>query len=68
MGNKVMLTPECKRCKNRLPIRPWDTIPAMCGFKLEDGTVINLCRNCIMDLGKAKEQGKADEFFKELGL
>ena len=66
--SKCMLTPECNRCKKRLPMSHFDTIPAMVGFKLEDGTVINLCKNCIMDLGRAKEQGKADEFFKDMGI
>ena len=65
---KCMLTPECKRCGKRLPIVPWDTIPAMVGFKMEDGSTINLCKYCIMDLGRAKEQGKTDDFFKEMGL
>ena len=65
---KIELTPKCKRCGHRLAISPNDRLPAMVGFELEDGTVINLCRDCLMDLGKAKQQGRADEFFKEMGL
>ena len=58
------LTPECSRCGKRLPILVTDKLPAMVGFEMEDGSVINLCRNCIMDLGRAKEHGTTDEFFK----
>ena len=61
-------TPKCDKCGKRMPILPTDMTPAMVGFELEDGKVINLCRKCIMELGKAKQEGRADEFFKELGI
>ena len=62
------MTPKCDRCHHRLIMTPADKFPAMVGFQLEDGNVINLCRNCIEDLGRAKQEGKTDDFFKELGL
>ena len=65
---KVEMTPECMRCGQSFPICDNDRLPAMVGFELEDGTVINLCRYCIMDLGKAKQLGREDEFFKDLGI
>lgn len=65
---KTEMTPECMRCRKRLPISPNDRLPAMVGFELEDGKVINLCRDCLMKLGKAKEQGTEDRFFKQIGI
>ena len=60
------LTPECDRCGNRMPIIPGDDIPAMLGFEHKSGTVINLCRNCIIEIGGNEDMAK--EFLKELGL
>lgn len=66
MANRIIWTPECKRCKKRLPMNPHDRIPAMVGFVLDDGTKLNICRNCLEDLGKYKEQGRTDDFFREM--
>lgn len=60
------LTPECDRCGNRLPILPGDDAPAMLGFKHKSGTIINLCRNCIIEFGKNK--GEMETFLNDLGL
>ena len=65
---KIELTPKCTRCRQRFPMSGNDRLPAMVGFELEDGTVINLCRDCIMLLGRAKQEGWEDEFFKEIGV
>ena len=68
MNKQQFITPKCRRCKRRYPIIPGAELPAMVGFVLEDGTKINLCKNCIEDLGRAKQNGTADDFFKKLGL
>lgn len=66
--SEIMLTPKCMCCGERYPISPNDRLPAMVGFELEDGNVINLCRDCLMDLGKEKAQGREDQFFKNMGI
>ena len=44
-----------------------DGIPNGVGFMLDDGRLINLCANCIIKLGKLKEEGKK-KFFEDLGI
>lgn len=62
----IPMTPECKKCKQRYIMNPHDALPAMVGFKMEDGSTINICRGCLEKLGKAIEQDKSDEFFKDI--
>lgn len=64
----IQMTPECKKCKKRYLMNPHDRLPAMVGFKMEDGSVINICRGCLEELGRAKEQGRENEFFKDMGI
>lgn len=48
-----------------------DGLPNGVGFELEDGRLINLCHNCIMELGKIKAAGDSvgvNNFFAELGI
>lgn len=63
----MQLTPECDKCGERFPIKRKDALPAMVGFECEDGSVIKLCRNCIIKLGTLDEKGK-EEFFKDLRI
>ena len=64
----IRYTPECDRCHNELPILPTDETPAMLGFQTKTGKMINLCRNCLIELGRIVEQGKADKFLDDLGI
>lgn len=63
---KVILTSACDKCGERFPIQSRFSIPAMVGFEMSDGTIINLCSKCLAELGSLVEMGKEDEFFKEL--
>ena len=56
----------CSKCKNKVYIgnRP-DGLPNGVGFEMEDGLVINLCANCIMELGKLDRESQ-EEFIGEL--
>ena len=61
------LTPKCKKCGQRYPIILGDDLPAMVGFVTEDGKQINVCKRCIMDLGRMNDDEK-EQFFKEIGV
>lgn len=56
----------CSKCKNGFykGIRP-DGLPNGVGFEMEDGLVIHLCANCIMELGKLDRESQ-EEFIGEL--
>lgn len=60
------ILPKCEKCGSRPFSMTSDGLPAMVGFELEDGTVINLCKHCLMDLGRAKESGNMEEWDKFL--
>lgn len=61
----VQVTPKCKKCGNRFPMAFNDfcDMPVMVCFETEDGQKISLCRNCLCELGRAKENGTEDEFW-----
>ena len=65
---RVQMTPPCDRCHNQLPILPTDETPAMLGFRTKQGKIVNLCRNCLEELGRIVEQGEADKFLEDLGI
>ena len=55
---RMMLTPKCDLCGERIvvPEEPQtvaDLFPAMIGFEFEDGTMINVCRDCMDKLGES---------------
>ena len=62
----MMLTPKCAKCKQQKPIIPDSIIPAMVGFEMEDGKIINICSDCLAKLGEMKD-GETDNFFEGLG-
>ena len=65
--NKKMYTPPCDACGQKKVICPFSDIPAMVGFQMEDGKVINLCSDCLKKLGSMDDKEK-DEFFERLGI
>lgn len=67
---KIQTTPKCKKCGHRFPMGFDDGsgLPVMVGFETKDGKTINLCKHCLIELGKAKENGTIDEFFKSIGV
>ena len=64
----MQMTPECDRCHHQLPILPTDETPAMLGFRTKQGKIVNICRNCLTELGRIVEQGEADKFLEDLGI
>lgn len=44
-----------------------DGLPNGIGFEMKDGTLITLCAECIMELGRLDDKGK-DKFFEKLGV
>lgn len=44
-----------------------DGIPNGVGFQMKDGTVLALCSECLIELGKLDEKGKK-EFFNKHGV
>lgn len=61
------ITPKCKGCGKRYPIIAGDDLPAMLGFVTRDGRRINVCKHCIMKMGRSTEEEKK-EFFDKLGI
>jgi hypothetical protein len=63
---------KCDKCKSNFLIgNRADGTPNGVGFQLQDGRIINLCADCISELGRLRE--KKDEagtkaFFKEIGV
>lgn len=64
---KTMMTPKCKRCKKRvLMIDDGSGLPAMMGFQCKNGKTLNICRNCMIEMGKDVESGNMEEWNKLL--
>lgn len=61
------LTPPCSKCGKSKIIDMNAALPAMVGFQMEDGSIINLCSDCLMKLGQMNEEQK-NIFFEELGV
>lgn len=66
----IQMTPKCRKCGRRFPLGFDDGsgLPIMVSFETEDGQKINLCRQCLCELGRAKENGTVDDFFKSIGI
>ena len=57
---------KCSVCgKNFKPGNTSNGLPNGVGFELEDGTMINMCQKCIIELGKLSDRDK-DVFFEKL--
>ena len=64
---KMSMTPPCTKCGKRWKLGNTNGMPNMVGFGLDDGRVINICQECMIELGKLDEQGK-DKFFEDMGV
>lgn len=63
---------KCDKCKSNFLIgNRADGTPNGIGFQLLDGRIINLCANCIDEIGRLKETGeekKIKKFFEDMGV
>lgn len=58
---------KCDNCKKEFVAgNRGDGIPNGVGFQMKDGTVITLCAECIIELGKLNDKGRK-EFFNKFG-
>ena len=58
---------KCDNCKKEFVAgNRADGIPNGVGFQMQDGTIITICAECLMELGKLDEKGRK-KFFKRLG-
>lgn len=64
---KMMFTPPCTNCKKRTTVGNTNGIPNMVGFQMKDGKTINLCQECLIQLGKLSDADK-HEFYAKLGV
>lgn len=59
---------KCDNCKKEFEAgNRADGLPNGIGFELQDGTLITLCAECLMELGKLDDKGK-EEFFNKIGV
>lgn len=59
---------KCDNCKKGFVAgNRADGIPNGVGFQMKDGTVITLCADCIIELGRKSHKGRK-EFFENLGV
>ena len=64
---KFPVTPPCNRCGRRYPIiEDGSGMPIMVSVNTAKGSKINICRYCLLELGKMKESGNLDEFYTKL--
>lgn len=63
---------KCDKCKSNFLIgNRADGTPNGVGFQLQDGRIINLCANCIDEIGRLKEAGeekKIKKIFEDMGV
>jgi hypothetical protein len=63
---------KCDKCKSNFLIgNRADGTPNGVGFQLQDGRIINLCADCINEIGRLKEAGeekKIKKFFEDMGV
>ena len=57
----------CSSCGRRIRSGNSNGMPNAIGFVQADGTLVNLCQQCIIELGKMSDKNK-DEFLEGLGL
>ena len=55
----------CTVCGKRFKMGNTNGMPNGCGFMCKDGTLINMCQQCIVDLGRMTEAEK-NKFFEDL--
>jgi len=59
---------KCDNCKKGFVAgNRADGIPNGVGFQMTDGTLITLCAECIIELGKLNDKGRK-EFFEKFGV
>lgn len=56
---------KCNKCGKIFKPGNADGLPNGVGFEMKDGTVINVCRECLSSVGMMNEEER-DRFFKEL--
>lgn len=59
-------TPKCTNCGNRKVMIPFSGIPPIVGFKGDDGSVINLCSECLINLNRMNDSERK-AFLERLG-
>ena len=60
-------TPPCNRCGKRVRFGNTNGIPNMVGLQANDGSIINICKDCLIALGKMNDDEKG-RFFEELNI
>ena len=56
----------CSNCGKRIVPGNTNGLPNGVGFVQDDGTIINLCQQCLIDFGKMSKEEK-DRFFTDRG-
>ena len=64
---KSRLTPPCNRCGKRVRYGYTNGIPNMVGLQANDGSIFNICKDCLIVLGKMTADEKS-RFFDEAGI
>lgn len=57
---------KCNKCGKKFKNGNTNGLPNGLGFQLHSGEVLNLCRDCIIELGTIKNEKKRDEFFNAI--
>ena len=55
----------CTKCGKSFTLGNVGGLPNGVGFQLEDGTLINICRECLIKVGEMDDKDR-DNFFEEL--
>lgn len=55
----------CSKCGKRFKIGNTNGMPNGCGFMMDDGTLINVCQQCLIELGGMSKEEK-DAFFADI--
>ncbi len=63
---------KCDKCNNTFVAgNRADGTPNGVGFQLQDGRILNICADCIDELGRLREAGeeaKIKKFFEDMGV
>lgn len=67
MRHNVVKTPPCDMCGKEKVIYPFASVPAMTGFQLNDGRILNICTPCMERLVTMSEE-EQKKAFERMGV
>lgn len=53
---------KCRKCGKTITVGNTNGLPNGVGFQLEDGTILNVCQSCLMEVGAMSDEDREKWF------